>query len=225
MQNSSLAHTIEYPNESHRYTSISKSASVLTDIYDDEINLAVWQRKISSEVSKDISNIIRDSVFLRVVIAASPKNIAEELTLSSPYLTDKKALCDHIELLSDMFCTLFDLKRVGLRLTTLEQAMCPKFHVDKVPCRLVTTLEGKGTQWLPNSAVDRSKLGAGSKGLCDETSGIMRSKLDVQQLALHDVALLKGEGWFDNENGAIVHRSPAISNGERRLLLTLDFMD
>ncbi|WP_428354217.1 DUF1826 domain-containing protein [Methyloprofundus sp.] len=38
-------------------------------------------------------------------------------------------------------------------------------------------------------------------------------------------ALLKGERWEGNENAGLVHRSPAINEGERRLLLTLDFMN
>ncbi|MCP3699547.1 MAG: DUF1826 domain-containing protein [Aliivibrio sp.] len=39
------------------------------------------------------------------------------------------------------------------------------------------------------------------------------------------MALLKGEGWFENEGGGLVHRSPSLTNGDKRLLLTLDFID
>jgi hypothetical protein len=35
--------------------------------------------------------------------------------------------------------------------------------------------------------------------------------------------LLKGEAWIGNENGGLVHRSPNLTGGARRLLLTLDF--
>lgn len=38
--------------------------------------------------------------------------------------------------MTDMFCCLFDLKQVGLRLTALNSAMCRKFHVDRVPGQL-----------------------------------------------------------------------------------------
>ena len=37
------------------------------------------------------------------------------------------------------------------------------------------------------------------------------------------VAVLKGEGWRGNQYAGLVHRSPAIPQGESRLLLTLDF--
>lgn len=124
-----------------------------------------------------------------------------------------------------MFCYLFDLKQTGLRLTTLCHAMCPRFHVDRIPCRLVTTFQGVSTQWLPNHTVDRTKLGAGSQGLPDDQSGIYLSENDICQLKTGDVALLKGERWEGNENAGLVHRSPAVTEGGQRLLLTLDFVD
>jgi hypothetical protein len=131
-------------------------------------------------------------------------------------------LGEDIAELVDMFCCLFDLGNVGLRLTILDKAMCPRFHVDNVPCRLVTTYQGSGTQWLPHNVVDRSKLGHGSDGKPDEHSGLFPKLGDIQQLTSGDVALLKGELWEGNEGAGLVHRSPLLSAGERRLLLTLD---
>jgi hypothetical protein len=133
------------------------------------------------------------------------------------------ALVDDVNELIDMFCCLFELNQVGLRMTVLREAMCPKFHVDHVPCRLVTTYGGIGTQWLPNNSVNREKLGIGSAGLSDQESGLYGNESDIRQMASADVALLKGEGWQGNQNAGLVHRSPAIPSGESRLLLTLDF--
>lgn len=92
-----------------------------------------------------------------------------------------------------MFCYLFDLKQTGLRLAALDNAMCPKFHVDKIPCRLVTTYHGVATQWLPHHVADRSKLGSGSNGLPDDETGLHPHQKHIQQLNDGDVALLKGE--------------------------------
>ena len=50
--------------------------------------------------------------------------------------------------LVEMFSILFDVDQVGLRLRILDKAMCPKFHVDRVHCRLVTTYTGLATEWL-----------------------------------------------------------------------------
>jgi hypothetical protein len=39
-----------------------------------------------------------------------------------------------------------------------------------------------------------------------------------------DVALLKGEKWQGNQGAGLIHRSPALKTGERRLILTLDWL-
>ena len=137
--------------------------------------------------------------------------------------TAQQELSENIAELVEMLCCLFELKRVGLRLTVLNRAMCPKFHIDRIPCRLVTTYQGIATEWLPHQAVDRQKLGLGSNGKLDSESGLYKTANDIQQLNCGEVALLKGELWEGNENAGLVHRSPALPAGESRLLLTLDF--
>jgi len=225
MHNSLSSQNVATLEQYSRVASFAQDASVLTEIYQEEVNIAVWQNKLSDEVMQNVNSIMATSANLRVLITARPNNAVKNLVESAPELSDKQALCEYIAMLVDMFCTLFELKGVGLRLTTLDQAMCPKFHVDKVPCRLVTTFAGTATEWLAGSTVNRAKLGAGSKGEPDETSGLIHSTQDIQQLAIGDVALLKGEGWYNNENGGAIHRSPAVKSNNKRLLLTFDFVD
>ncbi|QPB82035.1 DUF1826 domain-containing protein [Pseudoalteromonas rubra] len=209
----------------NRYAAISPEPNVLTDIYREDINLSVWQCTLTQALNSEVTNLLSSTSELQLSIAATPEQTIGELHAASALLVDKPALTEHLAMLVDMFCTLFELKRAGLRLTILNKAMCPKFHVDHIPCRLVSTLGGVASQWLPHDTVDRSKLGAGSKGKKDQESGIYASESDIQQLNTGDVALLKGSGWLGNEEGALVHRSPAPAAGEARLLLTLDFID
>jgi hypothetical protein len=225
MTSSSNAYNVEFQPSNVRRVSISSQTSVLSDIYQEDVNIAVWQNQLSSDVLKSIDMVMLEKARLHVKISVTPNDVVEALLASASQLKGQKALCEYIGLLVDMFCTLFELKGAGLRLAILEQAMCPKFHVDKIPCRLVTTLSGIGTQWLPHDQVDRSKLGAGSLGLPDIASGIMQSQTDIKNMSAGDVSLLKGEGWYNNENFGAVHRSPPISANERRLLLTLDFIE
>jgi hypothetical protein len=99
--------------------------------------------------------------------------------------------------------------------------MCPRFHVDRIPCRLVTTYQGPATQWLTNAVADRSVLGHANGGLPDHKSGLYSHGDNVQQIKAGDVSLLKGELWEGNEGAGLIHRSP--STDFPRLLLTLDF--
>ena len=123
----------------------------------------------------------------------------------------------------EMYACLFELDEVGVRLQVLDRAMCPRFHTDKLGCRLVSTYLGPGTEWLHNRDVDRSKLGAGNMGLSDEESGLFSRPECIQQVNSGDIVLLKGDGWYGNDGLGAVHRSPAISGGEKRIIVTMDF--
>ena len=195
---------------------------VLSKIYNDDINIALWHRGDRCPDIEATRALIDVAPNLAVNSVTTPDKACADIERALPRQYSG-TLVEDIAELSEMFCVLFDLKRVGLRLTALEKAMCPRFHVDAVPCRLVTTYCGQGTQWLHHASVDRSKLGRGSRGLPDSESGVYGQASDIQNAQSGDVALLKGEAWVGNEGVGLVHRSPAISHGEKRLLLTLDF--
>ena len=78
---------------------------------------------------------------------------------------------------------------MGLRLTVLDRAMCPKFHVDNVPPSFDHNVSGVATEWLPHESVNREKLGVGSQGKPDHESGLYQNQGDIQQLNCGDVAL------------------------------------
>ena len=208
-----------------RKASVGPEPAIFTSIYQPEINISVWQNAMPASVMAEANQLLAQAANVKMVMTTDPENVVDNLVEQCHELSATPELCQHIALLVDMFCTLFELERVGLRLTHLTHAMCPKFHVDKVPCRLVATFTGNATQWLPNESVDRSKLGFGSQGLPDHSSGIIRDLSQINQLNAGDIALLKGESWYDNEGGGLVHRSPELVNNEQRLLLTLDFSD
>jgi hypothetical protein len=114
--------------------------------------------------------------------------------------------------------------RMGVRLEEITRRMCPRFHVDRVPIRLVCTYRGPGTEWLPASGVNASALGRPlARPLADGDPAWLPGSPVLRAEPL-DVALLKGELWPDRDARALpaVHRSPALPPGESRLVLTLD---
>jgi len=195
---------------------------ILTDIYLEEINMAIWERQLPAPLQNAVDDFIKLQPTFRAAMTVTPQNVFSSLS-ECLSISSQSELSKNIAELVIMFCCLFDLKRAGLRLAVLDRAMCPRFHVDNVPCRLVTTYQGVASQWLAHQDVNRAKLGAGSEGLADLESGLFKNNHDIQQLACGDVALLKGELWEGNENAGLVHRSPAIVDGESRLILTMDF--
>lgn len=205
-----------------RHAVKSQAASVLTDIYEEDINMSIWQRELSEQLKDSVKTFLASNQKFQTSMTVTPENALASIRQSLG-AHGSSILSENIAELVDMFCYLFGLERAGLRLTVLDRAMCPKFHVDKVPCRLVTTYQGIATEWLPHQEVNREKLGKGSKGKPDHQSGLFKDECHIQQLGRGDVALLKGESWEGNEDAGLVHRSPAVLTGERRLLLTLDF--
>ena len=199
--------------------------AVLTDIYQEDTNMVVWKRNLANNLEQAADTIIESQPTLEELLVVSPEeafDAIKKLLGSSP---EAEVLAEDIAYLVDMFCCLFDLKRGALRMTVLDRAMCPRFHVDRVPCRLVTTYQGIATEWLPHNVADRSKLGTGNMGMPDELSGLFESVSDIQQLKSGDVGLMKGELWHNNEGAGLIHRSPQVPNNTRRLVLTLDFMN
>lgn len=205
-----------------RPLTLGTQPTILTDIYRPEHNIAVWQRSLSSELTKNIQQMLLEGKQLAIVKTVTPETVANSLRGKLEGYACADDLSEDIALIVEMFCCLFDLQEVGLRLTTLDTPMCPKFHVDHLPCRLVTTYAGSATEWLKNDDIDRSKLGAGGAGLPDHQSGVLKPNASINQIKRGDVALLKGSGWEGNEATGVVHRSPEATAIERRLLLTLD---
>lgn len=221
-QGSSNDSTFIKPQKSRRAQQ-SSDATIFADIYEEETNIAIWQRELAGSLKNSVAAFLESNPDFQKAMTVAPLDVVASLNkfLGTP---NQSELSESIAELVDMFCCLFELKRAGLRLVVLDSAMCPKFHVDRVPCRLVSTYQGEATEWLPHHLVDRTKLGHGSKGQADDKSGLYHNQDDIQQLSTGDVALLKGEIWQGNENAGLVHRSPALAKEEKRLLLTLDFI-
>ena len=208
---------------------ISSDPEGLAEIYNGANNLVVWGRQFTIEQSKAISDLLAQNQSLKLLPIqledhVTPESVRSFLQQAFKRYQGVDALIDDISDLVDMFCCLFEVEKAGLRMSMLDKAMCPKFHVDRVPCRLVTTFHGAATEWLSHDSVDRTKLGQGSQGLADHESGIYQDESDVQKLVAGDVALLKGELWEGNEGAGIVHRSPRVVIEETRLMLTLDIV-
>ena len=222
-----LAHNITSTENSFNQSrlAIDNHPSIFTDIFKEDVNIAIWSRQLSDAIKQSVNDFLHTHRHYEKSIIARPDTLYERLMQEDIGLHHAQFLGRDISELVKMFCLLFDRQQVGLRLAILDKAMCPRFHVDKVPCRLVSTYHGIATEWLPHNKADRSKLGMGSNGLVDQQSGLYKNDEDIQQLNFGDVALLKGERWEGNEGAGLIHRSPSVAENERRLLVTIDFDD
>lgn len=128
--------------------------------------------------------------------------------------TASAAVADEIACATDMLGYLLDCKSVGIRVGALTRPMCPRFHVDKVACRLLMTLTGPGTEWIANPDVDFDLFVDRNTQLKPLKPGRAARVVDTGHWAL-----LKGGLWREGFDG-VVHRSPASS--ESRLMISID---
>ncbi|HEC72789.1 MAG TPA: DUF1826 domain-containing protein [Methylophaga aminisulfidivorans] len=206
------------------HISSSEEVTDLASIYEPSINLALWQRSLTAPVLSDVKQLIKHSRTFAGRGVMKPEEISSWLqnTLRTDEYSAFEADVVH---LAEVFSDLFDLTHVGVRLELLDKTMCPRFHVDKLLARLITTYDGATTQWLTEDNVNRDKLGEGAMGLPDNESGIVLNQAEIQTANIGDVLIMKGEGWINSDVRGLVHRSPEASVDNKRLLLSFDFAE
>ncbi|MEI7797027.1 MAG: DUF1826 domain-containing protein, partial [Methylococcaceae bacterium] len=170
----------------------------LTEIYKPDVNICVVKRAVSDELETFIEHLLSESRALNVIENIHVKTFDAQKFLPSQFyhVEGCAEFCADILHLIDVFSHLFELENVGLRFGMLDKAMCPKFHVDHVPCRLVCTYGGIGTEFLQDTLVNRAKLGSGSGGLSDDVSGLIKGDMDaISTMPAYGIGLLKGSKW------------------------------
>ena len=205
---------------------VSDHFTDLSRIYEEGVNLCQIERRRSLGIEQFVYSALNDYGHIEISQPVDPTKFDfAQLWPKASALVGYQAWTDDVTLLVSAFCELFGRKQAGLRLRTLDKAMCPRFHVDRVPARLICCYGGMGTEWLPEYALNRQKLGVGNCGLPDAESGLIVDPTAIRQMPAYAVGLMKGESWEGNEGHALVHRSPTPSIEQpRRLLLTLDML-
>lgn len=195
--------------------------AVLAEILRDGVNLAVWQRTLPEAVQQFAGQLLQRHLPLAESFSVTIGQGEGRLNMPEclPQLHDVPGYDDFIADLAwqvEAFACLLDARSVGVRLRILDKPMCPRFHVDHVPVRLITTYAGVASEWLAEGAMSRQKLGQATAEPTDEQN--------IRRLQPGHVALAKGEKWLGNEGAGLIHRSPQPPAGQQRLLLTLDWL-
>jgi hypothetical protein len=200
---------------------LGEDIQVLTEVLRDEVNLAVWQRRLPAQIEGFAAALLAQgeslaqSMTLELATPDSAPNL-DGLVAQYADLPGQAAFLADVAWLVRAYACLLDAECIGLRLRVLDKAMCPRFHVDRVPLRLITSYAGVGSQWLEEGGMPRARLG--------EAAAEPQDAAAIRQLQAGHVALAKGEKWQGNEGRGLIHRSPQPPAGERRLLLTLDWL-
>jgi len=201
--------------------SISNCWTDRENVLRDDVNLFLWKRSLDRAIPQYLSSIIHsDPEPIQCVITSS--NLSQQIEKArnswdilsqhegAPFWSD-------ILFLANDFLEFAPSGTATLHLRIIADDACRKFHTDGYPLRLFTTYWGKGTEWLPEDAVDRSALGT-------QNDRIVRVPAMIRQMEAGEVGILKGESPSSARSVlGIVHRSPEMTQpGEKRIILRVD---
>ncbi|QNU65087.1 DUF1826 domain-containing protein [Halomonas titanicae] len=193
--------------------------SVLPRIFEDAINIAIFQRPLPADIAFSAqAQCQTDRAWQYSWLGHPDEAFIADLRRHIPAPDAASPLIEDMATIAEAIAFLFDTQTVGIRLRLLTSAMCPRFHCDNLPVRMVITYFGPGSEWLPEHAINREGLGAPHP----ERSDIATDTSAIQRLSPGDIALIKGSGWVGCEERGLVHRSPALENGSKRLLMTIE---
>lgn len=193
--------------------------SVLPRIFEDACNIAILQRRLPADIALSAQAQCQTQRPWQYSWLGSPDDtFIADLRRQLPAPEAATPVLDDMLTIAEAIAFLFDTETVGIRLRLLNSAMCPRFHCDNLPVRMVTTYHGPGSEWLPEYAVNRAGLGAPNPNRPE----IVTDDSAIQRLNAGDIGLIKGSGWEGSEEHGLVHRSPALTEGEKRLLMSID---
>ncbi len=192
-----------------------------TSVLQPGVNLFCWQRPPIPPITAYLSEVVQqqpERIHLPITMGNLGKQLKKARKAWPGQATEQAALFWHdVQQLSHDFLQMANCNQGQLHLRVVDNDACTKFHVDCYKLRLFTTYYGKGTEWLPESAVNRAGLGKSNEQ-------IVKDPTQVQRLQAFEVGILKGEApnSLDATKG-IVHRSPAIEHAhEKRIILRID---
>lgn len=198
---------------------LSRHLGDFAALYDDDVELVSINRStpaILEDLARQLNSERRElSARWTQSARAGAGCTAAARATSSAELTplQLQALSDEVAAATDVLTSLLDCPAVGVRVSTLRRPMCPRFHVDQVPCRLLMAIDGPGTEWIPAAHVDRAALASPGADVPLRPGG------EIRQFAAGSWSLVKGGAWRE-PFGGVVHRSPHTQAA--RLLITLD---
>ena len=158
-----------------------------------------------SERPLNVIGIVGKKTCVEEILALLEDEISEDLKSSDFYMQwviDMAGVCN-------IFCETLATNTVGFCLAT--QRACQRYHIDHVPLRLLVTYYGKGTEWVPDSAVDRLAYDSGMPNDKILTANNARKFLNAWDIAI-----------FRGGPDGLLHRTPDAALNTPSILLRLD---
>lgn len=197
---------------------LANTSDVLEQINDPAVNLAVWQRAVDDEITRELSATplpMGADLYSPTSPTSFEEDVARILVQQGLFPERCSSLRADMQRLATRFFAISDRNEWRMRLVVTATDDCRRFHVDRVNLRLLCTYRGPGTEWLRDEQVDRVAQAA-----CKPNESLILGG-EPNRLEPGWVAIMKGDP--KNEGHGLVHRSPPIEGtGHIRVLFCLD---
>jgi hypothetical protein len=179
----------------------------------DAVRLVVWKNAVPADLRRSLPSGARDLPQGRFCLPANDARGALDRAFDGRWLALATALAG----LAEAAAAALSAPALELRLERVRHDSCRLFHVDYVPARLIATLIGPGTEYLPEPAVRREGLGKG------DNRRICRDWRALRRVPPGAAGLFKGAIAEAGPRLGAVHRSPPIAHeGETRYLAVIE---
>ena len=216
-----LSQRVQVPGAGPWRTSLE--VAVLGQLQQHDVNLVSWRRELPANLDELLVEwaVRFPARFDQIVSMPSYDLSAAVHGLAEPART---WLTTDIAVLLAQLAHLANAPRLRVSFGAVRTNQCPKFHVDYVRYRLMTTYTGPGTEWVPDDAVRREALNHPVECPRDANEEIVRDASAVRHGAVGEVLVMKG-ARHETGRGA-VHRSPPIEGtGQVRVALIASTVD
>lgn len=186
---------------------MGREPEILAGIEYPGVAASIWTRSCDKDFQHWIDSLRPEN--LPELRTSVPVHLAEAAAIAAceqaglPSGSERDMLTGDVGALALIFAKTLKVRQIRIRLDVSDEVMCPKFHVDNVPARLLCTYRGPGTEYVPEgSEADRRR---------------------VRQVSRGAVGLFRGGAWPGLERTGLLHRSPDPATGTGpRLLLVID---
>ncbi len=184
-----------------------KRDRVLDDLRCHDVAAAIWQRERDASFASWIDSLpVLQLPEQRVTCPVERTQGVAQAACDVAGMAQSRArdmLCDDIAALAQCFARVMQASTVRLRLDVVRDDACRKFHLDRVPARLLCTYRGKGTEY--------------GEARHDHPPD------EISRMQPGDAGIFRGADWPGMLASGVLHRSPPMVAGDAvRLLLVLD---